>query len=175
MHLAYLLTSLLLFVPPQAPAPFSAVVTPSEATFRMSMKPRDRWTWNRDETADMKTEYRMEVKVTNEGKEYSVGFYHWKHADFQTHRYPAPGSGSLADLLAAVGQKTMFERTAPDRSLAVADAEIKIKAVGNTVVISLTRPMDLQRLFSGRPAKVVFNIKTPDEEEIVQTVRVVYR
>jgi hypothetical protein len=174
MHLTLLLTSLLLLVPVQKSAPASAVVTPSEATFTMSVKPRDRWTWYREDTADMKQEYRMEVTVKNEGKEYAFGFYLWKHADFWTNRAASLGSGDLTDLF-AVGQKSLFEQTQPGKKMAVRGAEVTVKAKGDNVVISLKGEKDLQRVFSSKPPEVVFKIYILGEPEIVRTVRVVYK
>ena len=154
--------------PVQDVSQFTAVVGKSEASFSLPVQPRDRWSWHQPDIADNAREYRMDVTVTNDGKEYNFGFYLWKHPGAE------PRSGSFSDLI-SVGQKNLFERTETRRMTIVRDAEVRVKNKGDHIVITVHGEKDLQRLFSSRPAEVTFKIKYPNEPEISQTVPVVYQ
>jgi hypothetical protein len=73
MRLILFLLSILLFPTPQTSTKYSADVAPKEATFTIPVQPRDRWTWRRADTRDNQQEYRMDVTVKNDGKEYTFG------------------------------------------------------------------------------------------------------
>jgi hypothetical protein len=159
---------LLFFFSPQDTNQFSAVVTSSDATFSIPIQPRKRWTWRLPDTAANQQEYRMDVTVKNEGREYTFGFYLWKRRD------ASPGSGSLSDLI-STGQKSLFERAQSRLMTIVRDADVKVKASGDGVVISLRSSKDLKRLFSSKPTEVVFKIKIPGESETSQSIPIVYQ
>ena len=110
----------------------------------------------------------MDVTVKNEGKEYTFGFYVWKYPDASER------SGSLSDLIAE-GQKSLFERAQSRLMTRVRDAEVKVKTKGGVVVVSLNDKDDINRLFSSKPAEVVFKIKIPGDPDISQTVQVTYQ
>lgn len=110
----------------------------------------------------------MDVTVKNEGNEYTFGFYLWKYHGASS------GSGSLSDLI-SVGQKSLFER-APSRMMTrVKDAQVKVGLKGNIVVITLRDKDYIKRLFSSKPADVVFKVKIPGDPDITETVPVTYQ
>jgi hypothetical protein len=155
--------------PPQQDATqFSAVVSKTEAVFSLPIQSRSRWTWNLLETAANKQEYRMDVTLMNEGREYTFGFYLWKRQG------ASAGSGSLNDLISK-GQKSLFERAEQRLMTIVRDGDVKVKAKGDLLVISLHDSKDLKRLFSSKPTEAIFKIKYPGEQEIKQTVPIEYR
>ena len=169
MHIVLLICCLLTYSPPaQDATQFTAVVGKSEASLSLPVTPRDRWRWNQPGTRDNAREYRMDVTVKNDGKEYTFGFYLWKHPG------ASPGSGSLSDLISA-GQKSLFERSESRLMTIVRGANVRVKSEGDWVVITVRGEKDLQRLFSSRPAEVIFKIKYPDEAEIKQTIPIVYQ
>jgi hypothetical protein len=134
----------------------------------MSVPHKDRWSWRLPGTRDNQMEYRMDVTVKNDGREYTFGFYLWKRGGTST------GSGSLNDLL-ATGQKSLFERNEPRRMSVIRDADVKVKTKGDALIISLRDKDDLKRLFSSKPTEVIFKLKVPGEDETKQTVIVVYK
>jgi hypothetical protein len=168
MAVNLLLSVLLLFATNQQPSAYSAVVTPKEATFNIPVQQRDRWTWRRAETRDNQQEYRMDVTVKNDGNEYTFGFYLWKYHGASS------GSGSLSDLISA-GQKSLFERAQSRLMTRVKDAEVKVSIKGDIVVITLRDKDDINRLFSSKPADVVFKVKIPGDSDISETVPVTYK
>jgi hypothetical protein len=164
----FLLSLLLLFLTTQQPSTYSAVVTSKEATFTIPVRQRDRWTWHRPDTKDNQQEYRMDVTVKNEGNEYTFGFYLWKYHGAST------ASGDLSDLLSA-GQKSLFERT-PSRLMTIdKKVEVNVGIKGDLVVITLRHKDDIKRVFSSKPAEVLFKVKIPGEPDISETVPVTYR
>jgi hypothetical protein len=168
MAVKVLLSLLLLFATTQQVSTYTAVVSPREATFTIPVKQRVRWAWHRPETKDNQQEYRMDVTVENEGNEYTFGFYLWKYHG------AASGSGELSDLI-SVGQKSLFER-APSRLMTrVKDAQVKVALKGDAVVISLRDKDYIKRLFSSKPADVLFKVKIPGDPDISETVPVTYK
>ena len=168
MYFTLLLICALLVLPVQARSTYSAVVTPKQATFTIPVTPRDRWTWRRSDTKDNQQEYRMDVTVKNEDREYTFGFYLWKHHGASS------GSGTLSELITA-GQKSLFERAESRRMTIVRDTQVKVVNKDNLVVISLRDKDYIQRLFSSKPSEVVFKIKIPGDADISQTVPVSYQ
>ena len=169
MHIVLLICLLLTYSPPaQDAAQFTAVVGKSEASLSLPVQQRDRWSWNQPGTRDNAREYRMDVTIKNEGKEYTFGFYLWKHPG------ASPKSGSLSDLISA-GQKSLFERSQSRLMTIVRGADVKVKLKGDHLVITVRGEKDLQRLFSSRPTEGIFKIKYPDEAEIMQKVPIVYQ
>ncbi len=169
MHTILLIFWLLTYsLPAQGVAQFTAVVGKSEASFSLPVQQRDHWSWNQPGTRDNAREYRMDMTLKNEGKEYSFGFYLWKHPG------ASPKSGSFSDLLSA-GQKSLFERSQSRLMTIVHGANVRVKNEGDRLVITVRGDKDLERLFSSRPAEVIFKIKYPDEAEISQTIPIVYQ
>src|SRR6185503_10551698 len=131
LHTILLICCLLAYLPPaQDAAQFTAVVGRSEASLSLPVPARDHWSWNQPETRDNAREYRMDVTVKNDGKEYTFGFYLWKHPG------ASPGSGSLGDLISA-GQTSLFERTEPKRMTIVRNADVRVKSKGDRLVITV--------------------------------------
>ena len=172
MHTILLILSLLFYSitasPSQDTSQFSAVVSKNEALFTMPVQNRTKWQWRLPTTEDNQQEYRMDVTVKNEGKQYTFGFYLWKRAGASS------GAGSLNDLI-STGQKSLFERTEAGRMSIVREADVSVKTKDDRIAISLKGNKDLQRLFSSAPKEAVFKIKYPNEPEIVQTIPIVYQ
>ena len=167
MALNLLLSFLLLFGTTQQSSTYTAVVTSKEATFTIPVKQRDRWTWRRPDTKVNQQEYKMDVTVKNEGNEYTFGFYLWKYHG------ASPGSGDLSDLISA-GQKSLFERSPSRMMTIVKNGKVKVHLKGDQVVITLHDKGNIKRLFSSKPADVVFKVKIPGEPDISETVPVTY-
>src|SRR5215217_1967374 len=76
----------------QPASPNTATVKRDEARFKLAVPHRPEWRWHMKETRERAREYMMAVRVSNEGREYSFGFYLWK--------FPrsSPGSGDLSSL-----------------------------------------------------------------------------
>ncbi|HEX6648455.1 MAG TPA: hypothetical protein VF075_02910 [Pyrinomonadaceae bacterium] len=169
MHIVLLICCLLTSsLPAQDGSQFTAVVGKSEASFSLPVQQRMLWRWNQPGTPDNAREYRMDMTLKNEGKEYNFGFYLWKHPG------ASPKSGSFTDLLRA-GQKSLFEPSQSGRMTIVRDANVKVKTEGDRLVITVHGDKDLERLFSSRPTEVIFKIKYPHEAAISQTVPIVYQ
>jgi hypothetical protein len=169
MHIVLLLCCLLTCsLPAQDGAQFTAVVGKSEASFSLPVQQRARWSWNQAGTRDNAREYRMDMTLKNEGKEYTFGFYLWKRPG------ASPKSGSFSDLISA-GQKSLFERSQSRLMTIIHGANVRVKNEGDRLVITVRGDKDLQRLFSSRPAEVIFKIKYPDQAEISQTIPIVYQ
>jgi len=148
--------------------PFTALITKTEAQFVLPVPIRPEWKWRRPETEDNAQEYRMSVAVENDGGKYSFGFYLWKRAGAQSQ------SGTLAELIKA-GQTSVFGRTAAGMNTIIREAGIKSKLDKNTLIITVRGQKNVERLFSGRPAEVTFDIRVPDEVPIARTVAVAYQ
>src|SRR5436309_3407613 len=71
---------------------YLAEVSPKEARFEIPVPQRVRWEWHRSSTKDNAQEYRFDVTVRNGSREFTFGFYVWKHKDVSEK------SGSLSDL-----------------------------------------------------------------------------
>ena len=167
MTLNLLSMILLTIVPIQSADQFSATVSKSEAVFVMPVEVRDRWEWQRADTRPNAREYRMDVTLKNEDKEYTFGFYLWRRAGARS------GSGSFKDLIAA-GQKSLFERSESRLMTIIHGADVKVKTKDNRLEISVHDGNDLKRLFSGHPTEATFKIKYPDAPEVIQKVPIVY-
>jgi hypothetical protein len=169
MQTILLIVALLIFPHPQQdPTKFSAVVSKSEATFSIPVQSRVRWKWRLPETPANKQEYRMDVTIKNEGRQYTFGFYLWKRAGAST------GSGSLGDLISA-GQTSLFERTQSRLMTIIRDADIRVKAHTDYVTVTVRGNKDHKRLFSSNPTEAIVKINYPNEPEISQTVPIVYQ
>ena len=146
---------------------FTAVVKRDEARFTLPVHARAEWRWRLPETAPNAREYRMDVSLLNEGREYTFGYYLWKRAGAR------PGSGSLSDLIKA-GQESVFERSRPGLFGIVRDGGVSVKADGGGLVIEVRGRKNVERLFSGRPAEVTFKIEVPDGSPVSKIVAVNY-
>lgn len=150
-----------------APEGYTATVKSGEARFTMPVPQRPEWRWRRSETKERGREYAMSVRVTNEGREYTFGLFLWKFPGAQ------PSRGKLPALVKA-GQESLFERTPAGMMVIVRDAGVRVRADGDRLVINVGGRKNVARLFSGRPAEVRFEIITPDDPPITQTVPVTY-
>ena len=147
--------------------PYTAVVKDSEARFTVPLPERPEWRWRRSETKERGREYAMNVKVLNEGREFSFGFYLWKFPGAKEKH------GNLASLIGD-GQKSLFERTSDGRMTMIRDGGVRVKQDGQNLVITVGGRRNVARLFSGRPAEVKIETAILDEVPISQTVPVVY-
>lgn len=147
--------------------PYTAVVKGSEARFTLPVPQRPEWRWRMGETKERGREYAMSVKVMNEGREYSFGFYLWKFPGAKEER------GSFSSLLED-GQKSLFERSSAGHMTIIRDGGVRVKQDGRRLVITVGGRRNVARLFSGRPAEVRVETMLPDEPPTSQTVPVVY-
>lgn len=148
-------------------ATYKAVVGKDEARFTMPVPARKSWKWHVPETRTSMREYMLSVKVLNEGQEFSFGFYLWK---FPNSR---PGAGRFSALLEA-GQQSLFARASSGHNLIIRDAGVKARQEGDNLVITVKGRKNVARLFSGRPAEVVFQTELLGEAPTSQTVPVKY-
>lgn len=148
-------------------AVYTATVKQDEARFTMPIPARKNWKWRVPQTKPEMREYMMSVKVLNEGQEFSFGFYLWK---FPNSR---PGAGRFSSLLEA-GQESLFARASNAHNIIVRDAGVKARQDGDNLVITVKGRKNVARLFSGRPAEVVFQTELLGEAPTSQTVPVKY-
>ena len=146
---------------------YTAVVKDSEARFTLPVPQRPEWRWRRSETRERGREYAMSVKVVNEGRDYSFGFYLWKFPGAKEKR---GGFSSLID----AGQKSLFERSSAGQMTIIRDGGVRVKQDGQRLVITVGGRKNVARLFSGRPSEVRIETMLPDEPPTSQTVPVVY-
>jgi hypothetical protein len=146
---------------------FRAIVKPSQAQFFLTVPKRPKWSWRLPATKDNGQEYRMDVTLRNEGREYTFGFYLWKRAGASTQ------SGDLADLIEA-GQASVFERSEPGRMTIIRDAGIKLKLDGTLLTIQIRGSENLKRLFSSKPSEATFKLRLPDEDLISEGIAIKY-
>lgn len=147
---------------------FVAVVKPDEARFTLPVPARREWKWLQPETKESAREYALDVKVLNEGHEYTFGLFLWKF------RGARPRSGTFSSLIED-GQKSVFERSQSRLMSIVRDAGVKVKQEGDNLVITVRGKKNVARLFSGRPAEVTFEISLPGDSPIIQKVPVKYQ
>jgi hypothetical protein len=57
----------------------------------------------------------------------------------------------------------------------VKDAKVNVGIKGDLVVITIRDKDEIKRLFSSKPADVVFKIKIPGDPDISETVPVTYK
>lgn len=146
---------------------FSATVGATEARFTIPAPTRAEWKWHQPTTKENTQEYRMDVTVLNEGKEYTFGIYLWKHPGAQPH------AGTFTDLLGAA-QISLFERSQSRMMTIIKDAGIKVKLKDDHLVISVRGKKNVERLFSGHPADVTIKIALPDDPPTSTVVPVKY-
>jgi hypothetical protein len=146
---------------------YAAVVGKDEARFTMPVPARKNWKWRVPETQTSMREYMFSVKVLNEGQEFSFGFYLWK---FPNSR---PGAGRFSSLLEA-GQQSLFARASNGHNIIIRDAGVKARQDSDNLVITVKGHKNVSRLFSGRPAEVVFQTELLGEAPTSQTVPVKY-
>jgi hypothetical protein len=146
---------------------YTAVVGKDSARFTMPVPARDKWQWRMKGTRERAREYAFNVKVVNEGQDYTFGFFLWKNP------HSSQGSGSFSSLLEA-GQKDLFAHTSAGHNTIVRDAGVSAKHERGRLVITVSGRRNVERLFSGRPAEVIFQTQMPGEPPTAQTVPVVY-
>lgn len=146
---------------------YTAVVKNSEARFTLPVPQRPEWHWRRGATKERGREYAMSVKVVNEGREFSFGFYLWKFPGAKEKH------GSLSSLIDD-GQKSLFVRTSNGHMTMIRDGGVRVKQDGQRLVITVGGRKNVARLFSGRPAEVKVETAILDEPPTSQTVPVVY-
>ena len=139
----------------------------NEAPFTMPRPERDEWRWRMKESRERSREYAFNVKVVNQGQEYTFGFFLWKNPN------SSQGSGSFSSLLQA-GQTDLFARTSTGLNTIIKGAGVTAKQDHCRVVIAVSGRRNVERLFSGRPAEVTFQTEIPGEPPTSQTVPVVY-
>src|SRR5918911_2276828 len=139
-----------------SPSEYAATVKSGEARFTLPVPRRPSWQWRRIETKESGREYAFDVRVSNEGREYTFGLFLWKFPGAK----PSSGSfGSLVD----VGQKSLFERTSNGHSVIVRDAGVKVREDGERLIITVSGRKNVARLFSGRPTEVTIETIILDE------------
>ena len=149
-------------------APFTALVTKTEAQFVFPLPVRSLWSWRQPATKDNAQEYRINVTVQNDERKYAFGFYLWKRSG------AVPQSGTLSELIKA-GQASVFGRNSAGRFEIIREAGIKLKLAEDRLVVLIRGRENVERLFSSHPSEVTFEIKLLDEALISQTVPVVYQ
>jgi hypothetical protein len=147
-----------------AAASYTARVKRDEARFTFTVPRRTEWRWR--EGRVHAREYMLAVRVSNEGKEFSFGFFLWKHPG------SPPGGGDLSSLIRA-GQASMFERASPLHVI-VMNSGVTVGRDGDRVVIRVKGKKNVARLFSGRPAQVTFETELPGEPPAARQVAVTY-
>jgi hypothetical protein len=148
-------------------AAYTAVVKKNEARFTMPVPARDKWKWHMKESRERSREYAFDVKVENEGQEFTFGLFLWKNP------HSSQGSGSFSLLLDA-GQKGLFAHSSAGINTIVRDAGVSAKQKDGRLVITVSGRRNVERLFSGRPAEVTFQTQLPGEPPTSQTVPVTY-
>jgi hypothetical protein len=148
-------------------ADYTAVVRKDVARFTMPVPARDKWQWRMKETRERAREYAFDVKVVNQGQEYSFGLFLWKSPNGKQ------GSGNFSSLLKA-GQKDLFAHTSAGLNIIVRDAGVSAKYEHGRLVITVSGRSNVERLFSGQPAEVTFETQTPGEPPTSRTIPVVY-
>lgn len=151
-----------------APESFTAIVKSDEARFTLPVPARREWKWLQPETKERAREYALDVKVVNEGSEYTFGFYLWKFPGAR------PRSGSFSSLIED-GQKSVFERSESRHMTIIRDAGVKVTQEGDSLRITVRGKKNVARLFSGRPAEVTFGIALPGDSPITRKVPVKYQ
>lgn len=146
---------------------YRAVVGKDTARFTMPVPARDKWQWRMKETRESAREYAFNVKVVNQGQQYTFGFFLWKDP------HSSQGSGGFSSLLEA-GQKDLFARTPGGLNTIVRDAGVSATHDRGRLVITVKGRGNVARLFSGRPAEVTFQTQVPGAPQTAQTVPVVY-
>lgn len=144
------------------------VVSATLAEFRIPLpQPADAvWSWSQADTADEVGEYIWQVAVPSDAGRLAFGFFYYK---FPGSR---PTRGPLSELL-QVGQASVFEEDALSRGTLVADAHVDVRIERNQLVIRLTDPVLIRRIFGKRPTTVTLNTRTPDAS--FETIAITYR
>ncbi len=148
-------------------AEYAAVVKKDEARFTMPVPERARWRWRMKETRQGSREYAFDVKVNNQGQEYSLGLFMWKSPT------SSEGSGDFSSLLDAA-QKNLFVHTAAGLNVIVRDVPVAARYHDGQLILTVKGRKNVERLFSGRPSEVTFETFMPGVPPTSQAVAVVY-
>ncbi len=150
-----------------AASEYTATVKSGEARFTLPVPRRHAWQWRKGETRENMREYAFDVRVENEGREYTFGLFIWKFPGAK------PKIGSFAALVEA-GQKSLFERAPNGHNIVVRDAGVKVRDDGERLVITVSGRKNVARLFSGRPSEVTIGTTILNEPPTSQKVPVTY-
>jgi hypothetical protein len=151
--------------------PFAAVVAAEEAKFIIPVGKRGRWEWFLESTKENLREYTWQVAVKNGEDSYAFGYSLFKK----------PGStqqsGDLAALIKA-GQQSVWQVSASGQrrgGRVIYDAGVSVEPDGENVIILIKGKENVDRLFSSRPEKVTFEMRTEAKRPERKTVNVTYK
>ena len=155
-------------MPSPAQAKSTGIVTSSSAEFRIPLtRPASGvWTWYQATTNDNALEYSWEVSTGDGSGSYDFGFYLYKFPGSQEKQ------GQLQDLLSA-GQMSAFESDAKGQGQILPDAKVAISVQNDAILIRMTDPALVGRIFRDRPAIVRVHTRTPDAT--FETLPITYR
>jgi hypothetical protein len=126
-----------------------------------------RWNWYLNATSEDALEYQWGIRVRASDSEYEFGFLLFKF----------PGSsaatGSLEDLLKA-GQATVWKNGSDGSSSAILDARVSVSARDGALLVRITDPAVVHRIFGGHPATARAVSKTPGAAETTREVAILY-
>lgn len=134
----------------------TGTVTATSAEFRIPLQREANqvWTWNRPDTPDNANEYAWTVTAKSGDVRYSFGSY----------LYKLPGShesqGKLQDLLKA-GQNSVFKEDAEGRGDMVPNANVEVTVENVSILIRITDPELVHRVFRDRPDTVAIHTRSP--------------
>jgi hypothetical protein len=151
--------------------PFAAVVGPEEAKFIIPVGKRDKWKWFLDSTRVNLREYAWQVAVKNGDDSYEFGYSLFKKLGSTQQ------SGDLPALIKA-GQQSLWQvsNSSPGRSgLVISNAGVSVETDGESVIIMIKGKENVDRLFSSRPEKVTFEMRTEAKRPKTKTVKITYK
>lgn len=151
--------------------PFAATVADDEAMFIIPVGRKDKWEWFLEGTKENLREYTWQVAVDNGKDSYEFGYSLFKKLGSK------PQSGDLAALIEA-GQQSLWQvfEGGPRRSgRVIRDAGISVEPDGESVIIRVKGKENVERLFSSRPEKVTFEMRTRAKRPTMKTVKVTYK
>jgi hypothetical protein len=151
--------------------PFAAVVAADEAKFIIPVGRKDRWEWFLEGTKENLREYTWQVAVKNGGESYEFGYSLFKKAG------STPQSGDLAALIKA-GQKSLWQVSESGQGRSgrvIYDAGVSVEPDGENVIILIKGKENVDRLFSSRPEKVTFEMRTEAKRPKTKTVKITYK
>ena len=160
-------------VGPQTPEdrPFAAVVAAEEAKFIIPVGKRERWEWFLESTKENLREYTWQVAVKNGEDSYEFGYSLFKKPGFTRQ------SGDLAALIEA-GQQSVWQVAASGQrrgGRVISNAGVSVEPDGENVTILIKGKENVDRLFSSRPEKVTFEMRTEAKRPKTKTVKVTYK
>ncbi|HEX8142760.1 MAG TPA: hypothetical protein VF553_09200 [Pyrinomonadaceae bacterium] len=151
--------------------PYAAIVSADEARFVIPVGRKDKWEWNLESTRQNLREYTWQVSVKNGDETYEFGYSLFKKPG------STPQSGDLSALIKA-GQQSLWQvaKSGPRRSGGVIyDAGVSVEAEGDNLVIMVKGKENVDRLFSSKPEKVTFQMRTEARRQKTKSVKVTYK